>query len=185
MAYNSYSDHELWNLILKDDFRAFTALFDRHWPKLYKSAQRYIKNDDECEEIVHDLFLNIWKRKHFLIIEDFNKYFKAATRYQVYAFIEKQKNSHVILLETIGEGQEQYELNFADEKIAYHDLENQLNRHLNQLPKRCQEIFVLSRMNQLTNNEIARKLGISKRSVENQITAALQFIRFHMKDIVK
>jgi RNA polymerase sigma-70 factor (ECF subfamily) len=53
--------------------------------------------------------------------------------------------------------------------------------YLHQLPKRCQEIFKLSRFDNLSNDEIAAKLGISKRSVENQITLALKHLRGCLK----
>jgi RNA polymerase sigma-70 factor (family 1) len=184
MANCSLSDAELWTLIVQDDHHAFTMMFQRHWLRLYKTALQYVKDTEACEEIVHDLFLNIWKRRNFLIINDFDKYLKAAARYQVYAYIKKNKIAAVEYRESIAEEDELYELNTADEKIAYQELEGQLVQHLRTLPERCQEIFFLSRVQQLNNNEIAEKLGISKRTVENQITRALQCIRFNMKDIV-
>lgn len=184
MAYNSFGDAELWNLILKDDYRAFTALFERYWPKLYKTSLHYIHDPEAAEEVVHDLFLNIWNRKAYLEIHDFNKYFKAAARYQVYAYIKKNRSVAVTYTDLQEQNQsEQCLFNTADEKITYRELEDQLNEHLKQLPERCQEIFILSRMDHLSNNEIAERLGISKRTVENQITRALQYIRYHFKDI--
>jgi RNA polymerase sigma-70 factor (ECF subfamily) len=119
-----------------------------------------------------------------LVINDFDKYLKAATRYQVYAFIKKNKTVAIEYRETLPERIEGYEINAAAEKIAYQELEGQLIYHLRLVPERCREIFFLSRVQQLNNSEIAEKLGISKRTVENQITRALQCIRFNMKDIV-
>jgi RNA polymerase sigma-70 factor (family 1) len=184
MANISLSDGELWNLIVKDNHHAFTMLFQRHWLRLYKTAQRYVKDDEAAEEIVHDLFLNIWKRREYLQINDFNKYFKAAARYQVYAYLKAQKAVSLEYRDDISEENIGHELNSGQEKISYQELEDQLAHHLNSLPERCQEIFSLSRTYHLNNNEIAEKLGISKRTVENQITRALQSIRFNMKDIV-
>ncbi len=184
MANCSLSDAELWNLIVKDDHKAFAAMFQRHWLRLYKTALQHVKDPEASEEIVHDLFLNIWNRRNFLVINDFDKYLKAATRYQVYAYIKKNKTVTIEYRESLSEELEGYEVNTADEKIAYEELEGQLVYHLRSLPERCREIFFLSRVQQLNNNEIAEKLGISKRTVENQITRALQCIRFNMKDIV-
>ncbi len=184
MANCSLSDAELWNLIVKDDHHAFTIMFQRHWLRLYKTTLNYIKDTEACEEIIHDLFLNIWKRKNYLTISDFDKYFKAATRYQVYNYIKKNKTVPIEYREHIPEESGSYALNIADENISYQDLEGQLSQYLKSLPERCQEIFFLSRVHQLDNNEIAEKLGISKRTVENQITRALQCIRFNIKDIV-
>jgi RNA polymerase sigma-70 factor (family 1) len=177
------SDAELWDLIVNDNHHAFTIMFQRHWLRLYKTALQYAKDPEASEEIVHDLFLNIWKRRNFLIISDFDKYLKAATRYQVYAYIKKNKTV-IEYRENISDENERFELNSAHEKISYQELEGQLVQHLKSLPERCQEIFFLSRVQHLNNNEIAEKLGISKRSVENQITRALQCIRFNMTDIL-
>lgn len=184
MANCYLSDAELWDLIVNDDHHAFTIMFQRHWLRLYKTSLHYVKDAEACEEIIHDLFLNIWNRRNYLVINDFDKYFKAAARYQVYAYIKKTKTVLVEYREHIEDENGRYELNTGDERISFRDLEGQLEQQLKSLPERCQEIFFLSRVEQLNNNEIAEKLGISKRTVENQITRALQCIRFNMKDIV-
>jgi RNA polymerase sigma-70 factor (family 1) len=183
MAYSFLSDADLWILVLDDDYRAFTALFERHWVRLYKTALRYIKDEEVCEEIVHDLFLNLWNRKKHLVISDFHKYLKAAIRYHVYAYLKKHKASPLQLCEDMASEGNLVEMNTAYEKLMYRDMEAELNQQLKSLPQRCQEIFAMSRVEQLSNGEIAEKLGISKRTVENQITFALKFIRGHIKDI--
>ncbi len=184
MANFSLTDAELWSLIIKDDHYAFTVLFKRHWLTLYRTSLRYVKDTEACEEVIHDLFLNIWRRRSYLTIVDFDSYFKAATRYQVYKYLKKHKAFALEYRENFSDEDAGYELNSAYEEISYRDLEDQLNQHLKALPERCQEIFYLSRKQQLNNSEIAERLGISKRTVENQITHALQCIRFNMKDIV-
>ena len=183
MALNSLSDADLWKLILADDNRAFTALFQRHWRRLYITAHKYIKDDEACEEVVHDLFLNLWKRKASLTIENFDNYLKAATRYQVYAYIKAQKISAVEYREDYKLEDTAFELNSGHNKIMYHDLELELSHEMQLLPNRCKEIFLLSRIHHLSNNEIAERLGVSKRTVENQLTNALKFIRGCMKHI--
>lgn len=184
MALSSLSDAELWILILNDDYRAFTALFHRHWLKMYNTALRYLHDEQASEEVVHDLFLNIWNRKRHLNISEFDKYFKAATRYQVYAYLKKHKDTSVVYLDTVVESYDVHDYNNADKTIAYKELETRLNKHLTMLPLRCKEIFLMSRMQHYTNFEIAEKLGINKRTVENQLTYALQSIRVNMKDIL-
>jgi len=184
MALSSLSDAELWILILNDDYRAFTALFNRHWLKMYNTALRYLHDEQASEEVVHDLFLNIWNRKSHLNISEFDKYFKAATRYQVYAYLKKHKESSLVYLDTFAESYDARNYNNADRNIAYQELESRLNKHLTLLPLRCKEIFLMSRMQHFTNFEIAQKLGINKRTVENQLTHALQSIRINMKDIL-
>ncbi|WP_184545381.1 RNA polymerase sigma-70 factor [Mucilaginibacter sp. FT3.2] len=183
MALSFLSDADLWELILNDNYRAFTTLFQRHWLRLYRTALKYIKDEEACEEVVHDLFLNLWKRKAHLKIENFDHYLKAATRYQVYTYLKAHKPSPVLYLEDYELDNKVVEFNNGYEKMMYNDLEGELNQQIQVLPNRCQEIFILSRIHKLSNMEIAEKLGVSKRTVENQLTHALRFIRGRMKHI--
>lgn len=185
MALTSLSDAELWSLIVSDDYRAFTVLFDRYWLKLFRIANKFknLRNNDACEEVIHDLFVNLWSRRHHLVISDFNSYLKAAIRYQVYAYLKKSKASLLEYNEHYDERTCGVELNVGQENLLYSDLQFQLDEQIELLPKRCKEIFILSRKEHLTNTEIADKLNISKRSVENQLTNALKHLRYHLKDI--
>lgn len=183
MALSSLSDAELWTLILSNDCRAFSALFQRHWLKLYKAANKFLHDEQASEEVIHDLFLNIWNRRQFLEIQDFNKYLKAAIRYQVYSYVKSQKATPIVYTDSLIETGE-YQPAQADTDIAYRDLESRLNEHLRLLPSRCKEVFLMSRMQHYSNFEIAEKLGINKKTVENHLTNALQSIRVNMKDIL-
>jgi len=184
MALCSLSDAELWTLILNDDYRAFTALYQRHWRRMYVTAIKHLHDEEASEEVVHDLFLNIWNRRASLVINNFESYFKVATRYQVYAYLKKQKEAPVLYMEHASDHEKRSEQNRAEAEITYRELQVRLNNQLKLLPLRCQEIFLLSRVEHFTNNEIAQKLGINKRTVENQITHALQLIRLNMKNIL-
>src|SRR3978361_2315180 len=130
MPLNSLSDADLWSLIVDDNYRAFTVLFNRYWFKLYKTTQKYIKDDIVCEEVVHDLFLNIWQRRHHLAINNFDHYLTASTRYQVYAVQKKNKQSLFLYKENLGEDGTHTELNLGQEKIQYLELEEMLNQQL-------------------------------------------------------
>ena len=182
MLLNSLSDSDLWSLIVTDNYRAFTVLFERHGLRLYKTAQKYIKDEAICEEVVHDLFLNIWNRRQHLAINDFNHYLKAATRYQVYNYLKRAKLSPISYQDHLTEDSSS-ELNKGQEKLLYLELEEQLNEQLNALSDRCREIFLLSRKEHLTSTEIGERLSISKRTVENQITIALKHLRINFKNI--
>lgn len=179
----SVSDSELWNLIILDDDRAYVIFFERHWFKLYKALQYYHQDAMVCEEIVHNVFLNLWNRRKVLIITDFNNYLKAATRYELFAYLKKHKLSLIDYHEKLASEDIPATSNAASDKILYADLEDKLLQYLKVLPKRCQEIFILSRMQHLSNIQIAEKLGVSKRTVENQLTIALQSIRSNIKKI--
>ena len=179
--YNSpINDAELWLAIRNDDEQAFAALFDHYWLRLYKTALRYLKDREASEEAVHDVFLNIWNRRHELEIESFPNFLLTAIRYQVYNRMRAVKSPVVLTISDAGIS-ELLDHNDGESRIKDQELLHELGQYLEQLPKRCQEIFQMSRIDHLSNQEIAGRLGISKRTVENQITMALKHLRVCFK----
>ncbi|MBB2147909.1 RNA polymerase sigma factor [Pedobacter gandavensis] len=176
------SDQELWGAIQQDNSKAFDLLFERYWEKIYSTCYGYLKNEEACKEIVHNIFLDIWQKRETLEVISFKHYLTSAARYQVYKVIRKEKLNPIQLIED-------YSLvphldwvrNQGEEKMRDEEIGRNLEEVLNTLPKRCKEVFVLSRMKNFTNDEIACKLGISKRSVENQLTQALKVLRLALK----
>ena len=176
------NDPELWLAIRNDDEQAFAALFDRYWVRLYKTALRYLKDRESSEEIVHDVFLNIWDRRHQLEIESIPNFLLTAIRYQVYNRMRAAKPPLTLVLNE-SEMDNLLDYNQGDRRIKSQELLRELDHYLEKLPKRCQEIFYMSRMDNLSNQEIAGRLGISKRTVENQITKALKHLRSCFKPL--
>ncbi|OIQ69668.1 RNA polymerase sigma factor [mine drainage metagenome] len=184
MLNNTLTDKQLWMEIVDDDFRAFNVFFKRYWKKLYMIAFKILKDKDACEEIIEDIFIYLWNNRKELAIESFPQYLSSATRYKVYNYLRSVKASPLVYEEDIDEKIETFCLNRGEEHIRQDELYRQLNAYLDLLPKRCKEIFILSRLEQLSNDEIADRLRISKRSVENQITTALKHLRVSLKDSV-
>jgi RNA polymerase sigma-70 factor (family 1) len=177
------TDLDLWNAVRKDSEWAFTALFDRYWDKLYATAYRYLKNHELSEELVHDIFLSIWTRRKTLEINAFPNFLIKAVRYQLYNQMRTAKVSLVPLsdqqYENLG-----WEINKGSEHLEEAELLEQLYKCLDSLPKRCQEIFRMSRINNLSNQEIATRLGVSKRTVENQLSISLKHLKIHWGELV-
>ncbi|MHA4893345.1 RNA polymerase sigma factor [Pedobacter sp. PWIIR3] len=176
-------DDIIWEAIQNSDERAFKLIFNRFLPTLLATAGHYLNDESTCENIVQDIFLNIWLRRESLDIKDFKSYFKACTRYEVYKVLhQRRKSNKIVFTDEPLENQITYSVNDGEENIGVVELKSQINRYLESLPKRCKEIFLLSRQENLSNTEIAARLDISKRSVENQITAALHHLRLNLKN---
>ncbi|MDB5117625.1 MAG: polymerase sigma factor, sigma-70 family [Mucilaginibacter sp.] len=176
------SDIDLWNAIREDDECAFAALFDRYWSNLYNASYKYLKDREISEEIVHDIFLSLWNRRKELEVTSFQNFLLKAVRYQIYNRMRAVKLSVVFMGDNTYEDYS-WENNKGVNNIKEQEFEQEVFEHLNQLPKRCQEIFKLSRIYNLTNQEIATRLGISKRSVENQIAISTKHLRSCLKYI--
>jgi len=176
------NDPELWLAIRNDDEQAFAMLFDRYWVRLYKTALRYLKDRENSEETVHDVFLSIWRRRHQLEIESIPNFLLSAIRYQVYNRMRAAKPPLTLVLNDL-EMDNLLDYNQGDHRIKNQELLRELDHYLEKLPKRCQEIFYMSRIDNLSNQEIAGRLGISKRTVENQVTKALKHLRGCFKQL--
>lgn len=177
------SDEMLWNAIQEGNEIAFKVVFNRFLPTLLATARHYLKDENTCENVVQDLFLNIWLKRQTLRINDFKSYFTASARYEVYKVLKKQKSLNgVLYTDQQLENSTMVQMNEAEERYDASALKNQLASYLLELPKRCREIFLLSRQEHLSNAEIAARLNISKRSVENQLSLALNHLKLHLKD---
>lgn len=176
MSVYQVSDIQLWAAVKTNDELAFNELFKRYWVRLYKTANQYLKDGEASEEVVHDVFLNIWNRREELEISSVPNFLLTAVRYQVYNRLRSAK-SPVIYEADHSAFAAITDTNQAEDKIEEEELYRVMYDYLEELPKRCREIFCMSRIDQLSNDEIAARLGISKRTVENQITVALKHLR--------
>ncbi len=181
----SQTDEQLWLAIaVQSCSKSFSILFNRYWSLIYKTAFTYTKDKELSEGITHDIFVNLWDKRTKLQIRSFSGYLSMAARYHVYKSIKSSKNLKIELVDQWDLNIEPQTMETADGNIGYQEALLSVQHSLSVLPARCQQIFRMSRFEELTNEEIAQKLGISKRSVENQITTALQFLRENIKPII-
>ena len=176
------SDEALVEAMKAGDSKAFNCLFDRYWQKIYITVFSISRDKEVCSEIVHDIFLNLWLKRDQIHIVFFKGYVIASARYYVYRYMKNAKRNSLEYRENI-EHINSITTNDGESNIRYQELEKKVERLLENLPKRCKEIFTLSRMDQLSNDEIAQRLDISKRTVENQLTHALHHLRISLKNL--
>lgn len=180
MSLTQLSDEELFSAVKEDDKRAFEMLYERYWAVVYKKAFSYLHDQDACLEIVNDIFLNIWLKRKVSTILIFKNYLASAARYRVYNVLKTRKKSNLVYVNSY----EMFENHNAERNAGETDMINteahsRINGLLNGLPERCKEIFLLSKFGQLSNSEIAVKLSISKRTVENQISLSVKYLKDH------
>ncbi|MDN5287129.1 MAG: polymerase sigma-70 factor [Mucilaginibacter sp.] len=184
MLKNTPTDSELWEAIQLNDNKAFNLLFERYWTAIYRTAYDYLPDDVVCLEIVNDIFLRIWQKRHELQIALFKSYLTSAARYHVYKELKARNKELISYMEDYTYITEKVlDMNDGEKRIQSSEFQSKINDLLEQLPQRCREIFMLSREQHLSNNEISERLGISKRSVENQLTSALKHLRNSIKHL--
>lgn len=139
-----------------------------------------MKETPTCEDIVQEIFLHIWEKKQQLIGSgELRFYLYTAVRNNCYTHLQKNKKSLVTPLS----GQETSIplVEAAAKENKEKDFDSLMKEALEQLPPRCREVFVLSRVEKLTYQQIADRLNISAKTVENQIGKALKVLRNFVK----
>lgn len=168
-------DVEIIKRLKKGEKKALTELYDSYWKSLFISSYNLLKDKELCEEIIQDVFIDFWKNREKLQIKiSIKSYLYACVRYKVFGEFRKNKIKNVELFEELNQ---RFQYATPETKIMHDELVMQIESIVKTLPKKCQEVYVLSRNQQLSHKEIAEKLDISTKTVENHITYALKILR--------
>jgi len=169
------SDIEIMQGLGRGDKKALTVLYSNYWKVLYVSSYNLLKDKEVCEEIVQDVFVDIWnKRKDIEIKVSLKSYLYACVRYKVFSQFRTNKIRRVELFEDLDR---RIQYTTPETKIMHDELKDHVNLIVESLPEKCKRVYVLSRNEQLSHKEIADQLGISVKTVENHITNALRVLR--------
>lgn len=168
-----------WILALKEgNLWAFNELFERYGKRLYRFAMGYLKSSENAEEIVQDVFLKIWKNREKLSDQkSFESYLFTIAKNAILNTIRKSKYEKAYLnYLKIHAGEDV----LLDDELNFNELEKAYKEGIEKLSPRRKEIFIMSRELSLSNAEIAEKMNISIKTVENQMTSAFSDIRRYL-----
>ncbi|PST84319.1 RNA polymerase sigma-70 factor [Pedobacter yulinensis] len=170
------SDTELLELLKSGSSRAFTALYNRYWEKLYITAYHRLADETEAEEAVQDIFTDLWLRRETLqLTHTLNTYLAAAVKYRIIAALARNKKKLQFAAEQALSGPALRDT--TEEWLLEKELQAQILACVDQLPEKCRIVFRLSRELGKSNAEIAAELGIAQKTVEGHMTRALQELR--------
>jgi RNA polymerase sigma-70 factor (family 1) len=177
MAMDSYLDDKLIVKNLRDgDVLSFDNIFNKYNKKVYYFALSYLKKKEEAEDVVQEVFMNLWKhRDQINEYYVFSKYLFKITYNETCKKFRKQASDKRRIEEAL--------LNITTEDnstnldIEYNNLIESANVLIEKLPPRQKNIFLLSINDQLTSEQIAQKLNISKKTVENYLAMAKNSLR--------
>lgn len=172
---HSDTDQELLSLIKTGSEIAFQQLFQRHWEKLFVSASKKLGDQELAQELVHDLFLDLWRRREELAIANLPAYLGKALQYRIInKLISKKDKFFFELLENTEES-----LYKADQALLEKDLTALIISWAEILPERRRQIFIQYYLHHLTTLEIADNLKISQKTVQNQLSISIQDLKAH------
>lgn len=174
----NYSDFELVPLIQKGIKAAYQELFERYAPRIYKFSLSYLKNEQDAEGLVQEVFLKIWEKREKL---DSTKNIKAfifkIAINTIYDLIRRKNIEHAF--QDFTHAQEKSHSDSTWHTVIWEEMLMNLDELVKQMPEQRRRIFQLSREKGLSNDEIAKELNLSKRTVENQLYRAIAFLKKH------
>jgi RNA polymerase sigma-70 factor (ECF subfamily) len=163
------------------DHHSFKVLYQKYAPKLYGFSRKYLNSDEDAEEIVQEIFLRIWeKRENVDESQSFSSYIFQAAKHRIFNGFRKKVNEQAYLDFVVYANDASS--NFTDMAVEYQEIKSKAEAVISAMPPKRQEIFRLSREQGLKNKEIAEKLQISIKTVENQMSQALKFLREELMD---
>ncbi|WP_176851985.1 RNA polymerase sigma-70 factor [Mucilaginibacter sp. OK268] len=168
----------------KGNIAAFEEIYRLYWSGLYSYAYNILRNKVVCEEIVQEIFLSLWNKRHELkITHSLKAYLFTAIKFQTLNYIKSEK-----VKRHYAESYSNFEKIFFDnsneENIYLSDLKLKVEKEVSKLPEKCQQIYRLSRDKHQSIKNIADLLNISHKTVENQLTKALKYLRSSLGDFL-
>ncbi len=180
--YKGLSDHLLLSLIRKRDKKAFQELYSRYWDRVFAICVNRLGNEVLAEDLVQDIFVSIWEHKRVEEIKNIEAYLFQSVKFSVIKTLHKSSRERILNHEQLGVLDRVSDLSI-DDILDSKLMSDLIFQEVERLPERTKIIFQYSRLDNMSSTEIAEKLNISSRTVENQISNALKSLRKFLKNI--
>jgi len=174
--YCNFTDQELTVLLKNGNHSAFTEIYHRYKRLLYTHAYQRLRNEQEVDDIIHELFTALWIKRDSLILKtNLAGYLYTAVRNRILDYVAHQKIESDYIT-SFGKFLKLSE-NFTDFLLREKQLSALIDKEIAALPPKMREVFEMSRKENLSHDEIATKLGITKKTVKSQVNNALKILR--------
>ena len=167
-------DRLLFDKVRGGNAKAFEYAFRKFSPRLEAFAQKYTNDTNEAEDIVQDVFLKLWERRELLDNISLTSFLFMMVRNSCLNHLKHRQIADTETAERL------YAADFVPDPsslLIQKELSDSIDQIMEELPPKCKEAFVLSRLNGLKNREIAEHMAITEKVVEKHITRALKRFR--------
>lgn len=159
----------------RGDKRAFDLLFIKYYPVLVQFIDGFIKDNEQARDMSQDIFLRVWNQRATLLeLRSFKGYLYKNARFAIYNYFDHQQVDQRFVTELLHRAMQ---VDDVEERCFAQELEQMIRLAIDHMSEQRKKVFRMSREGGMTNQEIADELNISKRTVENHITAALAELR--------
>ena len=179
-VFESYSDDELLAAIRDSDAQAFSEFLRRYWKKAYHITYSKVRSQAVTEEIVQDLFATLWDKRSSLSISNVYAFIFTCIKNKSINYIESQlvKKKYWDYYKVFIPQQEES----TRREVEFNDLMKAVETCAETLPEKSRSVFRLSRLEGISNREIAQRLNLSEKSIEYHLTKSLKIMRLALRD---
>jgi RNA polymerase sigma-70 factor, ECF subfamily len=164
-------------------FESIEALFKSEYSRFYSLAYNLVRDKDAAKDIVQDVFYKVWKNQDKIDLKNQAVgYFLTATSRTAFTYLRDKKR--MVKVDNQDELMNNLKSSPGFEEIGYTELETKVQEAINKLPTQCKAIYVLSRQEGMRYSEISEALGLSIKTVENQMGIALHKLREELKPYI-
>ena len=184
MEEKTHKESEWLVALAAGDFKAFGVLYEKHHRPLYLFALKLSKNHHEAEELVQSVFVTVWETRQTIDpAKSFSAYLFSIARNRYYDMLRKRVNESYYADYILHQNNDT--VDDLEKQIEDKEIYEIVNKLLQQVPERRQEIFRMSRNENLSYKQIAKKLQISENTVDSQIRHVLNFLRKELPKYLK
>ena len=177
MIKRNYEELFIFNRMVEGDKEAFKFFFEKYYTDLCNLMNFYLHNPEISEEIVQDIFVYFWEKKENIEIKSSVKsYLIKASKNKGLNYFRNEK-IRLNIQEKLVKINGNYFDELPENSFDAQQLRELIDKSVNSLPPKCREIFILAKKKELSYKDIAKKLGISVKTVENQMGKALKILR--------
>lgn len=170
----AYTDTDLLNRLRDGDRTAFDLLYEKHWDKVYNQAFKKLHNPDVAKDITQEVFIHIWTHRDSNYIDNLEAWLFTSVRNNVFRELKKEQK-FIPIAELLVELRAYY--NEADADALQKELMTAYNKLVDALPPAQQNIYKMRFHDDLSTEEIAEQLNISRKTVQNQLTRAVSLLK--------
>lgn len=175
-----YSNRDIETAFKSGDQKVFEVIFRAYYKSLCRYASGFVNDPDDAEELVQQVFVAIWERRNDFRIEvSVKSYLYRAVHNRCLNFIAQLKVRTMYANEKVND---EFPVEQPMAHLRQRELQERIREALLKLPEQCGIVFKLSRYEELKYAEIASHLGISIKTVENQMGKALRIMREELKE---
>ncbi|WP_222101987.1 RNA polymerase sigma-70 factor [Fluviicola chungangensis] len=179
MKYTKVEEKQVITQVVTGDLSTFEMVFRDYYKPLVRYGNTFLKDSDEAEDVVQQVFVSLWEKRTEWEVH-------TSIRAVLYKAVQNaclNKLKHLKVRHAYAEDLKAATIpGEVSDPVQVNELNERIQQALESMPEQCGRIFKMSRFEQLRYQEIADQLGLSVKTVENQMGKALKIVREELKD---